>query len=151
MTNYTECTIINITLNTNDVKGGIYLIQVDVRSRVPIYEQIVNSFKEMTVSGVLLPDEKIPSVRELAKDMTINPNTIQKAYQELERQGIIYMKRGQGTFINPNIKAKNREEKMEILKEEIKKIIVESMYLGITKEEFINIISNSYDDTQNIE
>ena len=71
------------------------MIQVDVRSRVPIYEQIVNSFKEMTVSGVLLPDEKIPSVRELAKEMTINPNTIQKAYQELERQGIIYMKRGQ--------------------------------------------------------
>jgi lexA DNA binding domain len=126
------------------------LIQVDVRSRVPIYEQIVNSFKEMTVSGVLLPDEKIPSVRELAKEMTINPNTIQKAYQELERQGIIYMKRGQGTFINPNIKAKNREEKMEQLKEEIKKIIVESMYLGITKDEFIDIISTSYEDTQNI-
>jgi lexA DNA binding domain len=104
----------------------------------------------MTVSGVLLPDEKIPSVRELAKEMTINPNTIQKAYQELERQGIIYMKRGQGTFINPNIKAKNREEKMEQLKEEIKKIIVESMYLGITKDEFIDIISTSYEDTQNI-
>ena len=82
--------------------------------------------------------------------MTINPNTIQKAYQELERQGIIYMKRGQGTFINPNIKAKNREEKMEQLKEEIKKIIVESMYLGITKDEFIDIISTSYEDTQNI-
>ena len=126
------------------------MIQVDVRSRVPIYEQIVNSFKEMTVSGVLLPDEKIPSVGELAKEMTINPNTIQKAYQELERQGIIYMKRGQGTFINPNIKAKNREEKMEQLKEEIKKIIVESMYLGITKDEFIDIISTSYEDTQNI-
>ena len=126
------------------------MIQVDVRSRVPIYEQIVNSFKEMTVSGVLLPDEKIPSVRELAKEMTINPNTIQKAHQELERQGIIYMKRGQGTFINPNIKAKNREEKMEQLKEEIKKIIVESMYLGITKDEFIDIISTSYEDTQNI-
>lgn len=126
------------------------MIQVDVRSRVPIYEQIVNSFKEMIVSGVLLPDEKIPSVRELAKEMTINPNTIQKAYQELERQGIIYMKRGQGTFINPNIKAKNREEKMEQLKEEIKKIIVESMYLGITKDEFIDIISTSYEDTQNI-
>ena len=126
------------------------MIQVDVRSRVPIYEQIVNSFKEMTVSGVLLPDEKIPSVRELAKEMTINPKTIQKAYQELERQGIIYMKRGQGTFINPNIKAKNREEKMEQLKEEIKKIIVESMYLGITKDEFIDIISTSYEDTQNI-
>lgn len=87
------------------------MIQVDVRSRVPIYEQIINSIKQMSISGVLLPDEKLPSVRELAKDMTINPNTIQKAYQELERQGIIYIKRGQGTFINPDIKAKNKEEK----------------------------------------
>ncbi len=81
------------------------MIQVDVRSRVPIYEQIINSIKQMSISGVLLPNEKLPSVRELAKDMTINPNTIQKAYQELERQGIIYIKRGQGTFINPDIKA----------------------------------------------
>jgi transcriptional regulator, GntR family len=124
------------------------LIQVDVRSRVPIYEQIINSIKQMSISGVLLPDEKLPSVRELAKDMTINPNTIQKAYQELERQGIIYIKRGQGTFINPDIKAKNKEEKMANLKEIISNIVVESIYLGISKEELIEIIKNIYEKNQ---
>jgi transcriptional regulator, GntR family len=124
------------------------LIQVDVRSRVPIYEQIINSIKQMSISGVLLPNEKLPSVRELAKDMTINPNTIQKAYQELERQGIIYIKRGQGTFINPDIKAKNKEEKMANLKEIISNIVVESIYLGISKEELIEIIKNIYEKNQ---
>lgn len=124
------------------------MIQVDVRSRVPIYEQIINSIKQMSISGVLLPDEKLPSVRELAKDMTINPNTIQKAYQELERQGIIYIKRGQGTFINPDIKAKNKEEKMANLKETISNIVVESIYLGISKEELIEIIKSIYEENQ---
>lgn len=124
------------------------MIQVDVRSRVPIYEQIINSIKQMSISGVLLPNEKLPSVRELAKDMTINPNTIQKAYQELERQGIIYIKRGQGTFINPDIKAKNKEEKMTNLKETINTIVVESIYLGISKEELIEIIKSIYEKNQ---
>ena len=122
------------------------MIQVDVRSRVPIYEQIVNSFKQMTMSGILLPDEKLPSVRELSQELTINPNTIQKAYQELERQNIIYTKRGQGSFVNPNIQAINKEEKMEELIEEIKRIIVESMYLGISKEKFLDIINSAYED-----
>lgn len=122
------------------------MIQVDVRSRVPIYEQIVNSFKQMTMSGILSPDEKLPSVRELSQELTINPNTIQKAYQELERQNIIYTKRSQGSFVNPNIQAINKEEKMGELIEEIKRIIVESMYLGISKEKFLDIINSAYKD-----
>ena len=142
------CTIINMTHNTSRIsKGGIILIQVDVRSRVPIYEQIVNSFKQMAMSGILSPDEKLPSVRDLSQELTINPNTIQKAYQELERQNIIYTKRGQGSFVNPNIQAINKEEKMEELIEEIKRIIVESMYLGISKEELFSIISSAYDSS----
>lgn len=125
------------------------MIQVDVRSRVPIYEQIVNSFKQMTMSGILSPDEKLPSVRDLSQELTINPNTIQKAYQELERQNIIYTKRGQGSFVNPNIQAINKEEKMEDLIEEIKRIVIESMYLGISKEEFLKLITSAYDDSSN--
>lgn len=99
------------------------------------------------MSGILSPDEKLPSVRDLSQELTINPNTIQKAYQELERQNIIYTKRGQGSFVNPNIQAINKEEKMGDLIEEIKRIIVESMYLGISKEEFFSIISSAYDSS----
>lgn len=139
-----------MTPNTSRIsKGGIILIQVDVRSRVPIYEQIVNNFKQMTMSGILSPDEKLPSVRDLSQELTINPNTIQKAYQELERQNIIYTKRGQGSFVNPNIQAINKEEKMGDLIEEIKRIIIESMYLGISKEEFLKLITSAYEDSSN--
>ena len=98
------------------------------------------------MSGILSPDEKLPSVRELSQELTINPNTIQKAYQELERQNIIYTKRGQGSFVNPNIQAINTEEKMGELIEEIKRIIVESMYLGISKEKLLDIINSAYED-----
>lgn len=98
------------------------------------------------MSGILSPDEKLPSVRELSQELTINPNTIQKAYQELERQNIIYTKRGQGSFVNPNIQAINKEEKMGELIEEIKRIIVESMYLGISKDKFLDIINSAYKD-----
>lgn len=99
------------------------------------------------MSGILSPDEKLPSVRDLSQELTINPNTIQKAYQELERQNIIYTKRGQGSFVNPNIQAINKEEKMGDLIEEIKRIIIESMYLGISKEELFSIISSAYDSS----
>ncbi len=101
----------------------------------------------MAMSGILSPDEKLPSVRDLSQELTINPNTIQKAYQELERQNIIYTKRGQGSFVNPNIQAINKEEKMGDLIEEIKRIIIESMYLGISKEELFSIISSAYDSS----
>ena len=101
------------------------------------------------MSGILSPDEKLPSVRDLSQELTINPNTIQKAYQELERQNIIYTKRGQGSFVNPNIQAINKEEKMEDLIEEIKRIVIESMYLGISKEEFLKLITSAYDDSSN--
>lgn len=122
------------------------MFNIDTRSRVPIYEQIISSIKELSVAGVLKPNEKLPSVRELAKDMTINPNTIQKAYQELERQGIIYVERGKGTFVNGDIQATNREVRMKNLEEEIRKILVECIYLDIGKEQLLEMISNSYND-----
>lgn len=122
------------------------MFSIDARSRVPIYEQLISSIKEFSVSGVLKADEKLPSVRDLSKQLTINPNTIQKAYQELERQGIIYVERGRGTFVSPNIKASNREVRMEKLEDSIRKILVECIYLDIGKDELFKMISNSYND-----
>ena len=66
------------------------MINLDLKSRVPIYEQLVDKVKQLIIQGVLKPDEKLPSVRSLAQELTINPNTIQKAYRELEREGYIY-------------------------------------------------------------
>ena len=76
------------------------MFQIDLKSRKAIYEQVLDNFKRLIVSGVLKQDEKVPSVRDMAKSLTVNPNTVQKAYRELENQGYIYTVLGQGSFIS---------------------------------------------------
>ncbi len=115
------------------------MFELDLRSRLPIYEQLVDKFKELIISEVLKEDEKLPSVRILSKEITINPNTIQKAYRELERQGYIYSIPGKGSFVN-KINTNENAEKLKKLKEELKKILSEMIYLGMRKEEIFHIV-----------
>lgn len=75
------------------------MINIDFRDRRPIYEQLVSSIKDLIMRGIMLRDEQLPSVRALAAELGINPNTIQKAYSELERQGITYTVSGKGCFV----------------------------------------------------
>lgn len=116
------------------------MFELDLRSRLPIYEQLVDKFKELIISEVLKANEQLPSVRMLAKQLTINPNTIQKAYKELERQGYIYSVKGKGSFVTPVVQTANNE-KLTKLKKELKKILSEVMYLGMEKEEIYQVIS----------
>lgn len=92
------------------------MIILDYKDTRPIYEQIVEKFKLLILKGVIQKDEQMPSVRSLAVELSINPNTIQKAYAELERQGYIYTVKGRGNFISDN---KNLlDERKEELKKE---------------------------------
>jgi GntR family transcriptional regulator len=75
------------------------MFQLDLKSRKPIYEQIVDRFRDLIISGTLAPGDRLPSVRELSKSLTVNPNTIQKAYRELERQSYVYTVQGLGAFV----------------------------------------------------
>ncbi|MDE5763457.1 MAG: GntR family transcriptional regulator [Ruminococcus sp.] len=75
------------------------MFSIDLTSRTPIYEQIYNKIVELVISGHLTENSQLPSVRTLAKDTGVNPNTVAKAYQELERQGVIYSVPGRGSFI----------------------------------------------------
>lgn len=75
------------------------MIQVDLRSRTPIYEQLYENVRRLILEGQLAEDEKMPSVRELASILTINPNTIQKAYKTLEKDGYLYSVSGKGNFV----------------------------------------------------
>ena len=86
------------------------MITVDMRDRKPISEQLIENIRTQAVQGYLKPDEHLPSVRQLAAELAINPNTIQKAYAELERQGVIYSLPGRGNFISPNIGAVAKQE-----------------------------------------
>lgn len=122
------------------------MLKIDLRSRTPIYEQIIESVKELVVKEILTPGEKLPSVREMAKEMTLNPNTVQKSYQELERQGIIYTVRGKGTFISEDVKIKDKTAKIETLMENIRKLIIEALYLEMSKEELLDRMGKIYDE-----
>lgn len=114
---------------------------LDPRSQIPIWEQIVNQMKEMIMKGIFLENEKIPSVRELSSLLIINPNTVSKAYQELERQGIIETIRGRGTFVAERAPVETIDkQQVEKIREALKRLIVEASYLGVEAQQFIELV-----------
>lgn len=111
---------------------------VDPRSDVPIYQQLVDGVKEAVARGILAPGDKLPSVRKLAGRIAINPNTIAKAYQELERAGVIETLRGRGTFVaEVRTRGIDREEKMGRMREMLEKVLVEAYYLQMEEDEVL--------------
>jgi GntR family transcriptional regulator len=112
-----------------------------LRSGKPIYEQIVDKFKELIINQVLETDEKLPSVRELAQQLTINPNTIQKAYRELENQELIYSVKGRGSFVNA-IRVQVDPQKVMHMQEELKKLLTEALFIGMTADEIRSVVEN---------
>ncbi|MBQ7816547.1 MAG: GntR family transcriptional regulator [Oscillospiraceae bacterium] len=92
---------------------------LDLKSRVPIYEQLKAKTLELIMAGVLEQDSQLPSVRSLARELGVNPNTIQKAYQDMEKEGIIYSVAGKGSFVNDirSVKEKEKEAAAESLKQ----------------------------------
>lgn len=90
------------------------MIQLDLSDRRPLYEQIKEKFKELIITGAIKEQDKIPSVRELASMLAINPNTIQRAYKELEEEGFIYSQRAKGSFVAPVNQAQTSAYKNEL-------------------------------------
>lgn len=111
------------------------MFQLDLKSRKSIYEQVVDNTKELIVAGVLPPNEKLPSVRELSKTLTVNPNTVQKAYRELEHQGFVYSVSGLGTFVTDPKESRIDENKVNEIRETCRNAIKEFIYLGLTGEQ----------------
>ncbi|NDI35559.1 GntR family transcriptional regulator [Chengkuizengella sediminis] len=111
------------------------LVHIDQKSQTPIYEQIIKQIKELKVKGILQVNEKLPSVRELSSNLLVNPNTVSKAYQELERQEVIVTLRGKGTFISDQPVSNLDSKKMEELKNTLKQVLIEARYYGISKNQ----------------
>jgi len=124
---------------------------IDATSSTPIYEQIIDEVKEGILKGIIEPGEKLPSVRELAKMLTLNPNTIQKAYQELERQKVTVTIRGRGTFVSEDYQPRKDEERLMEVSELFKKGIVEAYYMGLTKEDICNLIEKLISELEGVE
>lgn len=134
--------------NTHSTLGGDCLLNIDAASSTPIYEQIVDGVKEGILKGIIEPGEKIPSVRELAKILTLNPNTVQKAYRELERQRVTVTVSGKGTFVSQEYKPRKDEEKLVKLKNLFKKGIIEAYYMGLNKDDINEIINSLMDEIE---
>lgn len=109
------------------------MFQIDLKSRKPIYAQVVDNFRRLITSGVLKPGERAPSVRDLAKTLTCNPNTIQKAFRELETRGYFYTVPGQGSFISEP-PADRIEAKTEALFYELEEVVCELEFLGLSRK-----------------
>ncbi|SFE86452.1 GntR family transcriptional regulator [Alteribacillus iranensis] len=109
------------------------MFELDPRNRKPIYEQLMEKIKELILAEVLTVDEKLPSVRMLSKELTINPNTIQKAYRELEREGYLYSANRKGYFVAPI--ELHADKKVNELKTQFQHLLREAVYLGVTKEQ----------------
>lgn len=127
------------------------MFNIDISSSTPIYQQIVDSVKEGILKGLIEPEEKLPSVRELAKMMTLNPNTIQKAYKELERQKVIVTLRGKGTYISSDYKPRKDEDKLMELKDLFKKGIIEAHYMGLKEKDILKMIEELLKELEGVE
>ena len=114
------------------------MIVLDLKDSRPLYEQIVERFQHLILCGALPEDEKLPSVRNLAMELSINPNTIQKAYGELEREGFIYSVKGRGNFVASNHNLK--EVKKEEVKQQILALVKEGEAIGLTRKEVIALL-----------
>jgi GntR family transcriptional regulator len=121
---------------------------VESASRMPIYRQLVAQIREAVARGRLKPEERLPSVRELSRQLVINPNTVARVYTELEREGVLNTRPGLGVFVaqpKNELTKKVRRERLTIL---IDSLLTESVHLGFTAEELQALVSERLEKFQ---
>ena len=109
------------------------MLQLNYRDSRPIYEQVKDGLRKLVISGAIAPDEKLPSVRSLASSLAINPNTIQRAYEALEREGYVYTVTGRGTFaaVQSDVGTERRNKLLADFDEAARELL----YLGVSPEQ----------------
>ena len=118
------------------------IITIDLINPKPIYEQIKDSIKHLIITGAIKQDEQLPSIRELAQSTSINPNTIQKAYKDLEADGFIYIVTGRGNFVAPPPK-KPDIKRVDDLYNILKATVCELSYLGDSEIKIMSIVKSA--------
>lgn len=120
------------------------MIVIDYQNRKPIYEQVVERFQRLILTGAMEPDTQMPSVRALATELAINPNTIQKAYTILEQKGFIYPVKGRGNFVSGNQELKEQEQ--TVFFQKLGTLIQEGKELGVSKELCLQKTAEFYEE-----
>lgn len=115
-------------------------IHISPHDGVPIYLQIVNQVKHLVATGRLAPGEELPAIRVLAEQLVVNPNTVARAYRELEIAGVVEKRRTAGTYVSDAGSRMARRERLKIVTERIDTLLVEARHLGIGTEEVIELL-----------
>lgn len=116
------------------------LVNIDPGDSRPLYRQIVDEVRRALVAGELRPDDPLPSVRDLAAQLVINPRTVRQAYGELEQEGVIYVKRGLGTFVAPGVHL-GMEERRAVARRVAKRALLEARRSGFGAMELMRTIA----------
>jgi GntR family transcriptional regulator len=111
------------------------MMKVDTSSYVPIYEQIKNELKKEILRGDLKPNDPLPSIRDLATELLVNPNTVARAYRDLERDGVIFTRKGKGCYVSDDSTKLMSEERKSILTQSFDAMIRDAIRFGLNPEE----------------
>lgn len=122
------------------------MIILDYQDRRPIYEQITEKFRTLIYQGALPAGSRLPSVRQLAMELSINPNTIQRTYMTLEQEGLIYPVKGKGNFVaeTQQIQEKSKED----FRKEFLELVRRGINTGMTEEELMTLVQKGYEEEQ---
>ena len=123
------------------------LVTLDPADGRPLYLQIMDEVRRAIVVGTLRAEDPLPSVRELSAELVVNPRTVSQAYQELEREGVVYMRRGQGTFVSPAAQ-RNGEERRTLARAVAKRSLLEARRNGLGVEELLMMIQQLADEEE---
>ncbi len=114
------------------------MFTIDKNSSKPYYEQLILNIKHQVVTGLLQPGDRLPSVRELAKDLLMNPNTISKAYKVLETENVLITVKGKGTFVKSQENIPRDEMRIIQLKQHFQELVIEALQLQVSEAELIS-------------
>ncbi len=118
-------------------------LNVEHSSGVPIYRQIMEQIRYSIARGALDPGDQLPAIRQLSMELKVNPNTVVKAYSELEHGGVVVTRRGMGTFVSEMKVEISMEGKMEIIEKFVERMAVEAVRLGLSEAEIKSIVDKT--------
>lgn len=119
--------------------------QCDTTSRTPIYRQLIDQVRRGVAQGGLRPGEKLPSVRQMSRELVVNPNTVARAYTELERDGTLITQRGRGVFVAEIQTNLTKKARRKLLGEQLELLMVEAVHLGFTADELLAMVHDRID------
>ena len=131
------------TLTQQNKGGSPMQIHIQAQGGVPIYLQVMQQIKYLVASGRLQPGDELPSIRSLAEQLIVNPNTIARAYRELETAGVVEKRRTAGTFVAEAGSPLARKERLKLLKQRVDQLLVEAFQMGFDLEEVLKLVQQS--------